>query len=194
MKTDGVSGRVVAFVMAKTNADMEAAAIERLAPSPEHHVLEIGFGPGVGIEMLGQRLTAGRVAGADPGSAMLEVATRRNEKAVETGRVELVLAYANDLPWPDASFNGVLAVNCAQVFEPMEDSYREISRVMMPGARFVSLTHDWAVLRHSESVSRWLADVRSACASCGLAQMEDWSGEARSGGTVGFTAIKPPAG
>ena len=55
----------------------------------------------------------------------------------------------------------------------------------------MTLTHDWAVKRHSESVATWLKDVRRACDRCGFADMEDWMGTARSGGSVGFTAVKP---
>ena len=162
MKTEGIAGELVAAVMAKTNADMEHQAADRLSPLPTHHVLEIGFGPGVGIELLSALLAEGHVAGAS----------------------------AHEPPWPDHSFKVVIAVNCAQVFEPMDANYREIARVMKVGARIVTLTHDRAINRYSESVDRWLTDVRDACQTCGFVGMEDWHGSARSGGTVGFSAVK----
>ena len=185
---DGWLGWIAARVMARGNADMEAQAIERLAPAPDHAVLELGFGPGVGIALLDARVPGGRVAGVDPSGEMLRVAERRNREAIRAQRVELVRAAASALPWPDASFDGAIAVNCAQLWDPFVDSAREIARVLRPGAQLVTLTHAWAARRHAPSEAAWLAYARAGLAAAGFTAVQDWRGRARTGATLGLAA------
>jgi threonine dehydrogenase-like Zn-dependent dehydrogenase len=73
---DGPLGGLAAPVMARLNADAEAAAVARLAPSAGAEVLVIGFGPGVGLRLLSGVAGIGRIAGIDPSQAMLNHARR----------------------------------------------------------------------------------------------------------------------
>src|SRR5215467_5944699 len=57
-----------------------------------HHVLEVGFGPGIAIRALSRRATHGLVCGIDHSAVMVRHATRRNAAAVRAGRVDLRLA------------------------------------------------------------------------------------------------------
>src|SRR5947209_6334826 len=84
----GFAGRVVGLVMAVGNADMERKAIDALGLSGGESVLEIGFGPGIGVRMLTKRVPCGSVAGADPSEVMIGQATRRNRGAVERGHAD----------------------------------------------------------------------------------------------------------
>ncbi len=74
---DGVTGRVAAAVMARRNRDMEEAALQLLAPRRGERILVIGFGPGVGIEMLVARCEPASVIGVDPSPVMVAAARRR---------------------------------------------------------------------------------------------------------------------
>ncbi|HTO54384.1 MAG TPA: methyltransferase domain-containing protein [Myxococcota bacterium] len=183
---DGVSGLVAAKVMARVNRDMEAQAIERLSPAPSDRVLVLGFGPGVGIELLLKRLARGRVRGVDPSAVMVKEAARRNRAAIAAHRLELVETDAAHLPFPDAEFDGAIAVNSIQLWEPLPESSSEVARVLRPGARLVSLTHDWAITRHAATVEEWLARTETALLRAGLGQASRALGSARSGRTVGL--------
>lgn len=189
---DGLTGRVVARIMAATNADMERQAIDALAPEAHHTVLAIGFGPGVGIEILAKILVRGRVEGADPSRAMLGAAERRNRAAIQAGRVRLCLAAAHALPLEDASVDGAIAVNSIQLWEPFNESVAELARVLRPGAAFVALTHDWALKKHG-AVDDWLAGAEATLGRGGLVGWRTWPGKARSGGVVGLGVTKAAA-
>ncbi len=189
---DGVAGMAAARVMAIVNADMEREAIDTLAPSVDDAVLEIGFGPGVGIEMLARKLAGGRVAGIDPSTAMLRAAERRNRAAIRAGRVELRLAAAHALPFDDASFDCAFAVNSMQFWDPLDASVAELARVLRPGAAFVALTHGWAIEKYAPC-DEWLERARAALAAHGLSDWRTWTGKARSGATVGL-AVRNGAG
>ena len=186
---DGMAGGAVARVMAIVNADMERDAIEALAPAAGDAVLEIGFGPGVGIEMLARQLAGGRVAGVDPSVAMRRAAERRNRAAIRDGRVELRLAPAHALPFEDASFDGAFAVNSMQLWDPLDASVAELMRVLRPGAAFVALTHRWAIEK-SAPCDEWLERANAVLVGRGFSEWRTWTGKARSGATVGLLVRK----
>src|SRR5688500_16409651 len=85
----GVLGRLGGMIMARTNQWMARRTIDLLEVQPSDRVLEIGFGPGVGIEFLANAIPSGWVAGIDPSEEMVEQAAARNATGIETGRVEL---------------------------------------------------------------------------------------------------------
>lgn len=186
---DGVTGVAAARVMAIVNADMEREAIDVLAPRQADAVLEIGFGPGVGIEMLAKQLSGGHVRGVDPSAAMLRAAERRNRAAIRDGRVVLRLAAAHEMPFDGASFDGAIAVNSVQMWEPIEASVAELARVLRPGAAFVALTHRWAIEKYAPR-DEWLERARTVMLERGFAEWRTWSGKARSGATVGLAVRK----
>ncbi len=153
--------------MARLNRDMEAAAIVELDPAPSDRVLSVGFGPGVGIKQLSHMFPSALVAGVDPSATMVEIATRRNRSAVDRGRVVLRRAGAEAIPWPDASFDGVVAVNSIQLWEPLTAAVGEVARVLRPGGLLVTVTHAWAVEKIAP-VAEWSATVAILLGRCGF--------------------------
>jgi len=191
---DGPMAAVTAPLMARMNRDAEVEAVSLLAPSAGDTVLVIGFGAGVGVEALAQRLTGGRIVGADPSEAMLKAATRRNRRAVREGKVALHQATADAIPAGDRAFDGAIAVNVLQLCEPLERTASELARVMKPGARLVSLTHDWAMAQHAGSVEAWLEAARAAFAEAGFEALEDFRAAAEKGRAVAFAARRAAGG
>jgi hypothetical protein len=57
----GILGRLGGIIMARTNRDMAARTIELLDVQPNDRVLEIGFGPGVGIELLARLVSVAKL-------------------------------------------------------------------------------------------------------------------------------------
>lgn len=150
---DGPLGLVTGRIMARKNAPAEREAIDELAPGPTDSVLLIGFGPGVGIADLLTRMPAGQVGGVDPSWAMNLLARRH----ARDPRVRLERTTAARLPWPDDSFDGATAVNSIQMWSPLADSVAEVARVLRPGARLVTITHDW-VMRDPSPAERALTE------------------------------------
>ncbi len=180
MGFEGTSGRLAGAVMARLNRDMEDAAVDELDPAPTDRVLAVGFGPGVGIAALTPRLPTGFVGGIDPSSAMVEQARRRNRAAVNEGRVELAATGADTIPWPDAMFDGAVAVNSIKLWQPFDASLHEIARVLAPGASLVTVTHCWAVEKRAP-VSDWVNTTTAALHERGFNDVTHRSEPFRSG-------------
>src|SRR5437588_9547791 len=133
----GLLGRLGGLILARTNRTAAATAIDLLAVRPGDSVLEIGFGPGVGIEILAERVETGRVAGVDPSDEMVHQATNRNAQAIRAGRLDLRRAGADQLPFAAAVFDKVLAVNSMQIWPDAAAGMREVRRVLTSGGQAV---------------------------------------------------------
>ncbi len=189
---EGLAGRLAGTVMARLNRDMEVAAATVLDPEPEDPVLSVGIGPGVGIAELARRLSGGRVAGIDPSATMLRQAQRRNRAAVAAGHVALVQAGAGSIPWPDGAFNGVVAVNSVQLWEPLPDALREVARVLSPTGALVTLTHRWAIEKRAP-LEQWVEMIKLLLSEGGFTAITHDTVRFRSGAALVLQARAPLA-
>jgi ubiquinone/menaquinone biosynthesis C-methylase UbiE len=133
----GLLGWFGGLILARSNREAAAIAIDLLAVQAGDAVLEIGFGPGVAIEILARRARPGHTAGVDPSAEMVRQATNRNAQAIRGGRVDLRRAAADRLPFADATFDKVLAVNSMQLWPDAAAGMREVRRVLKPGGQVV---------------------------------------------------------
>ncbi len=130
----GVLGRLGGVIMARLNRDAAAQIIEMLDVRPDDKVLEVGFGPGVAIQLLLHRVPAGSVAGIDYSQEMVRQATARNAAALRNRRVDLRYGSVERLPFADEMFDKALAINSMQTWPDARAGLREIQRVLKHGA------------------------------------------------------------
>lgn len=156
-RPQGVLGRLGGIIMARTNQRMAQRAIELLDVQSSDRVLEIGFGPGVDIQLLASAVSKGRVAGIDPSEEMLEQAKARNATGIGTGRVELRQVSVERLPHENATFDKAMAINSMQVWPDAVAGLRETRRVLRPGGRIVL-----GFTRHSGQAKEGLTEVLTA--------------------------------
>jgi ubiquinone/menaquinone biosynthesis C-methylase UbiE len=136
-RPEDVLGKLGGIIMARMNQKMAARASKLLDVQPDDQVLEVGFEPGVGIQLLAAKVLSGRVAGIDPSEEMLKQAAARNVVGVENGRIDLRRGSAESLPFEDDTFDKALAINSMQVWADARAGLREIRRVLKSGGRVV---------------------------------------------------------
>ena len=98
----------------------------------EDQIIEIGFGNGANIQLLLQRATKGSVTGAEISKTAIEMATKKNAKAISQARVKLHQAPGNALPAKDNVFDKACTVATAYVIEDPEAVFKEMFRVLKP--------------------------------------------------------------
>ena len=103
-------------------------------------VLEIGFGPGVAIEMAARLARSGKVVGVDHSDVMLRQASHRNRAAIAAGRVQLHLASADALPPFTEPFDKVMASNVHMFLHDPVSTLRRWLVITRPGG-WVAITH-----------------------------------------------------
>ena len=116
----------------------------RLSPGPADTLLDVGCGSGVLLEAVCAAFPGVVAKGVDPSPEMLDVARRKLP-----GRVELTEGRAEDLPFPDASFDLVVSCSSLRFWQKPLQAMGEIARVLKPTGRVVvtAWCHDYLTCR-----------------------------------------------
>jgi len=64
-------------------------AVEKLAPGPDDHLLEIGCGPGSAVALICEQLVGGRIMAIDRSATAISRANKRNAEHVAAGKAVL---------------------------------------------------------------------------------------------------------
>lgn len=116
-----------------TDALEQGLLFDVLGPVAGKTVLDVGCGDGALAFELARR---GAIAtGLDPDPAMIAAARRR--AGIEGVQSRLVEGKAEALPFPDATFDSVLAVAALCFVRDAERAVAEMARVLKPGGRLV---------------------------------------------------------
>jgi ubiquinone/menaquinone biosynthesis C-methylase UbiE len=134
-RPQGVLGRLGGLIIARMNRNMAVRTIGLLEVQPHDHVLEIGFGPGVGIALLAWVVSSGRVVGVDISEEMVEQVRVRNAESIQSGKAELRRGSVESLPFKNETFDKALAINSMQVWPDAVAGLREPRRVLKAGGR-----------------------------------------------------------
>jgi ubiquinone/menaquinone biosynthesis C-methylase UbiE len=134
-RPEGMLGRWGGVMMACGNRELARWIIDLLEIQPTDKILEVGFGPGVSIQMLARLAPSGFVAGVDYSNAMLAQATARNSEAIKASRVKLQQGTVERLVFEDNTFDKALAINSMQVWPDATAGIREMRRVIKHGGR-----------------------------------------------------------
>jgi SAM-dependent methyltransferase len=120
-----------------------AVILEQLALGPDDVLLEVGCGGGA---LLRRALASGCTARAvDHSPEMVRLARETNAEAVADGRLEVLEASADRLPFADGSFTCAAMTGVLGFLPDPVEAFREIRRVLVPGGRFVALGSDPAL-------------------------------------------------
>ena len=131
----GVGGRLIAWLMNRTNAAINVFAVQQLDLRPVDRVLEIGFGGGVTLPSLLK--TSSFVAGVDRSPDVVSRATARFAQAVRAGRADFRVGTVEALPFEARSFDKVCTVNTVYFWSSLQQGFAEIRRVLTPSGRVV---------------------------------------------------------
>lgn len=151
------SQRALPFLIEKAGRSHAILELrQRWVPRAHGDVLEIGVGSGLNLAFY-DRERVRRVAAIDPSAPLLARAEPRARDAPVP--VELVLARAEALPFPDASFDSaVMTYTLCSIGDPLR-ALAELRRVLRPGGELLLVEHGLAADARTQAWQHRLTPV-----------------------------------
>ncbi|HEY4914753.1 MAG TPA: methyltransferase domain-containing protein [Candidatus Dormibacteraeota bacterium] len=173
-KPSGLRGLVVGTMLNRTNRGMIADAVDALELKPGATAADLGFGGGVGLAMLLQRVgPQGRVLGVDLSPTMVRRVSGQFGREIAAGRMRLHLGSLTKLPLEDGSVQGAITVNTIYFIAELDSVFSELARVITNDGRVVVGIGDPENMAHMPMTAhgyrlRPVDDVVAAAKSAGL--------------------------
>jgi SAM-dependent methyltransferase len=128
-------GRLFVWLMNRTHVAVTEWGLGHITVQHGAEVLDVGCGGGRTIRTLAGK--GGIVHGVDYSAASVAAARRTNADLIAAGRVEVRQAAVSKLPFADATFDLVTAVETHYYWpDPVRD-FQEVLRVLAPGGRLL---------------------------------------------------------
>ncbi|XP_041801127.1 uncharacterized methyltransferase YdaC [Chelmon rostratus] len=138
--TRSVVGWLVSRFLKAHNRILEESAVQLSRIQPGDTVLELGHGPGLGLQSAAKLLTepTGRLIGVDYSEYMHQMASERLKELVASGKVTLHHCDVAAMPLADSTVDKVFHCNCYYFWPDLRKGATEIHRVMKPGGLMVT--------------------------------------------------------
>lgn len=136
-KPTGLAGKFIGHVMTVQHKSLTVWTIGQMGIGSTDRILDIGSGSGMALKLMSAKADRGTLAGLDYSPEMVKQANWRNAAAVRAGRVEIRQGNAMELPYPDASFDHVTAIETFYFWPDPKQGLAEAHRVLKPGGQMV---------------------------------------------------------
>jgi SAM-dependent methyltransferase len=165
---EGILGRVVGYILATRGSNLlrNRWTVDLLAPSGDERVLEIGFGPGVALELCLSAAPGVRAVGIDHSALMIAKAARRNRAAVKSGRLKLYEGSVDALPASAPEFDKAFSNNVIQFVDDQQGFLANIAAHLRPGGALVTTyqpRHARATRTDALKMVERLTEIYSRC-------------------------------
>lgn len=127
------------FLSAGIDVGWRIKAISLFKGDKPKHLLDVATGTGDMAIRAAKMLQPAKITGIDISPGMLAVGRKKISAASLTTKIELLEADSENIPFPDAFFDGVMVAFGVRNFEHLEKGLQEIYRVLKPGAQLVVL-------------------------------------------------------
>ena len=132
-KPHGWLGRRTLQAMNWRHADVTDWGLKRLSFRPDMTILDVGCGGGSTIGRLAALAPQGKVFGVDFSKTSVSASLATNADLVAAGRVEVRVSSVSKLPFEDATFDLVTAVETHYYWPHLVRDLAEVRRVLKPG-------------------------------------------------------------
>lgn len=130
--------RLAAILSMGQDRRWRRAVVERVAAEAPALVLDVATGP-AGVALALAACSPARIVGVDLSPHMLDQGRRNVEGAGRSDQVMLVLGQGERLPFPDATFDGLMFTYLLRYVADPAGTMAELARVVRPGGVVASL-------------------------------------------------------
>ena len=134
----GLPGRGLGRLLNRANRAATIGAVDTLDIPPDAVLADLGFGGGVGLEILLLHLgVGGQVHGIERSTTMLDGAARRFRGEITSGRLVLHEGLIERLPLATGSIDGAITLNTLYFITNLAAALDDCARVLRPSGQLV---------------------------------------------------------
>jgi ubiquinone/menaquinone biosynthesis C-methylase UbiE len=122
---------------------------------PDDVILDVGCGGGRTVKHLAKMAPGGKVYGIDYSEASVTVASSINKNCIADGRVKILQASVESLPFPDTLFDIVTAVQTTYFWPDLVRGLREIHRILKRGGSLLIINEIYRDDNFEKRNSKW---------------------------------------
>ena len=154
-KPTGKLGRFMARSMNYGHSKVTMWGLSYVSINKDDTILDIGCGGGKTVNTLAKAATKGKIYGIDYSEDSVIVASKINKKLIGAGRVEILHASVESLPFPDDYFDLVTAVETYYFWPDLIKNLEEIRRVLKPGGSVILINEAYRHERFEKRNAKW---------------------------------------
>jgi len=142
-KPSRLVGRLFTWIMNRSHSGVTDWGLGHVTVGKADVILDVGCGGGRTIKKLTAMAADGKVFGVDHAKGSVAASRAMNAALIEAGRVDVREASVSKLPFADAKFDLVTAVETQYYWPDMVNDMREIRRVLKPGGTLVTIAETY---------------------------------------------------
>jgi SAM-dependent methyltransferase len=156
----GWIGRWVLRNMNTRHSKVTDWGLSHVAIGRNSTILDVGCGGGRTIAKLAA-MTNAKVVGVDPSSASIAVASKLNEHLINSSRVEIRQVSVSDLPFAEATFDLITAVETHFWWPDLPNDVGQVARVLKAGGTFLIIAEVYrgSTARNARLIEKYLPEV-----------------------------------
>ena len=136
----GFGGKTSTIAMNFLNQKRHKIIVEKNDIQATDTIFEIGFGNGYLLHKLSNN-NPQKIYGIEISADMLKIATRKNKKKIEQGKMELLLADIQNLPLDDFSIDKAYTINTVYFWKNIDKRFSEIKRILKPNGIVINILY-----------------------------------------------------
>ena len=122
--------------MIKENMSRYGLLMKDLDVQPFEKILEIGYGPGICIELLAEACNSCTIHGIDFSKLMYERATKRNKKQIESNRILLKYGDILDNQSDKDDYDKIFCLNVVYFWDGLRKVFEKIATLLRNNGAF----------------------------------------------------------
>lgn len=125
-KPSGFFGKIVSAMLIKWNRNRYKVLINDLKIQPNDKIFEIGYGPGLGVNLISKVYDSCHVSGIDFSELMYQKAIKRNKQFVDSNRVKLMFGDFLETEIGIKEFDKVFCLNVIYFWDNLQKPFEKV--------------------------------------------------------------------
>jgi SAM-dependent methyltransferase len=135
-KPTGILGKIVSNLMIIGNRSAYKTMINDLSLNTNDKVLEIGYGPGIGIKLISKRFESCDIYGIDFSELMFRRATNRNRQLIKNNKAHLLFGDFIETKINTSGFSVIFCINVVYFWDNLQKPFEKARSLLKDDGMF----------------------------------------------------------